>query len=59
MKIFRKEGPSVREVVITSAVRTAIGNFFGGLSSFTATELGGKVIEEGPAIEDLAKMSMK
>lgn len=36
----------MREVVITSAVRTAIGNFLGGLSSFTATELGGKVIEE-------------
>jgi len=33
-------------VVITSAVRTAIGNFLGGLSSFSATELGGKVIEE-------------
>jgi acetyl-CoA C-acetyltransferase len=32
--------------VITSAVRTAIGNFLGGLSSFSATELGGKVIEE-------------
>ncbi|MDO9123695.1 MAG: beta-ketoacyl synthase N-terminal-like domain-containing protein, partial [Deltaproteobacteria bacterium] len=35
-----------REVVITSAVRTAIGNFLGAMSSFTATELGGKVIEE-------------
>jgi acetyl-CoA C-acetyltransferase len=34
------------EVVITSAVRTAIGNFLGALSSFSATELGGKVIEE-------------
>jgi acetyl-CoA C-acetyltransferase len=34
------------EVVITSAVRTAIGNFLGALSPFTATELGGKVIEE-------------
>jgi acetyl-CoA C-acetyltransferase len=33
-------------VVITSAVRTAIGNFLGGLSSLSATELGGKVIEE-------------
>jgi len=33
-------------VVITSAVRTAIGNFLGAMSSFTATELGGKVIEE-------------
>lgn len=35
-----------REVIITSAVRTPIGNFLGALSSFTATELGGKVIEE-------------
>jgi len=33
-------------VVITSAVRTPIGNFLGAVSSFTATELGGKVIEE-------------
>lgn len=33
-------------MVITSAVRTAIGNFLGGLSSLGATELGGKVIEE-------------
>ena len=36
----------MREVVISSAVRTAIGNFLGGLSTFSATELGGKVIEE-------------
>jgi acetyl-CoA C-acetyltransferase len=36
----------MKEVVITSAVRTAIGNFFGALSPFSATELGGKVIEE-------------
>jgi acetyl-CoA C-acetyltransferase len=36
----------MREVMICSAVRTAIGNFFGSLSSFTATELGGIVIEE-------------
>ncbi|MBM4324581.1 MAG: acetyl-CoA C-acetyltransferase [Deltaproteobacteria bacterium] len=35
-----------REVVITSAVRTPIGNFFGALSSVSATELGAKVIEE-------------
>lgn len=35
-----------REVLITSAVRTPIGNFLGSLSPFTATELGGKVIEE-------------
>lgn len=34
------------EVVIVSAVRTAIGNFQGGLSSFSATELGALVIEE-------------
>jgi acetyl-CoA C-acetyltransferase len=36
----------MREVVITSAVRTAIGNFLGGLSTFSATELGAKVIDE-------------
>lgn len=36
----------MRQVVISSAVRTAIGNFLGGLSAFSATELGGKVIEE-------------
>jgi len=36
----------MREVVITSAVRTAIGNFLGALSSLSATELGGIVIEE-------------
>jgi len=36
----------MREVVITSAVRTAIGNFLGALIPFSATELGGKVIEE-------------
>jgi acetyl-CoA C-acetyltransferase len=34
------------EVMITSAVRTAIGNFLGALSPFSATELGGMVIEE-------------
>ena len=33
-----------KEVVIVSALRTAIGNFQGGLSSFTATELGGLAI---------------
>jgi acetyl-CoA C-acetyltransferase len=43
---FRKEGISMREVVITSAVRTAIGNFLGALRPFSATELGAKVIEE-------------
>jgi acetyl-CoA C-acetyltransferase len=36
----------MKEVVITSAVRTAIGNFLGALSPFSATELGGKMIEE-------------
>jgi acetyl-CoA C-acetyltransferase len=36
----------MREVVITSAVRTAIGNFLGALSPFNATELGARVIEE-------------
>jgi len=36
----------MREVVITSAVRTPIGNFLGALSGLSATELGGIVIEE-------------
>ncbi len=36
----------MREVMICSAVRTPIGNFFGALSSFIATELGAVVIEE-------------
>jgi acetyl-CoA C-acetyltransferase len=45
----------MREVVITSAVRTAIGNFLGALSSFSATELGGKVIEEAVKRSNIQK----
>lgn len=45
----------MREVVITSAVRTPIGNFLGSLSSFSATELGGKVIEEAIRRSNLRK----
>ncbi|MDP2970273.1 MAG: beta-ketoacyl synthase N-terminal-like domain-containing protein, partial [Deltaproteobacteria bacterium] len=44
-----------REVVITSAVRTAIGNFLGAMSPFTATELGGKVIEEAVRRSNIRK----
>jgi acetyl-CoA C-acetyltransferase len=44
--ISGKESKAMKEVVITSAVRTPIGNFFGALSSLTATELGGLVIDE-------------
>ncbi|MBU2646447.1 acetyl-CoA C-acyltransferase, partial [bacterium] len=36
----------MKEVVIVSAVRTAIGNFQGSLSGFSATELGGMAIAE-------------
>ena len=36
----------MKEVVIVSAVRTAIGSFNGALSSFSAPELGGLVIKE-------------
>ena len=36
----------LREVYIVSAVRTAIGNFLGGLKSCKAPELGGVVIQE-------------
>jgi len=35
-----------RDPVIVSAVRTPTGNFLGSLSSFTAPQLGAKVIEE-------------
>src|SRR4030043_2155724 len=44
--ILRKEKVSMREVWITSAVRTAIGTFLGALSSFSATDLGALVLEE-------------
>ncbi|MCF8120871.1 MAG: acetyl-CoA C-acetyltransferase [Desulfarculaceae bacterium] len=36
----------MREVVITSAVRTAVGAYLGGLSSLSATDLGAKIINE-------------
>jgi len=36
----------MREVVVTSAVRTPIGNFLGSLSTFSATELGAMAIVE-------------
>jgi acetyl-CoA C-acetyltransferase len=51
----RKERTDMREVVITSAVRTAIGNFLGALSPFSATELGGKVIEEAVKRSNIQK----
>lgn len=37
---------SVRDVVITSAVRTPIGSYNGSLASFTAPQLGSLVIQE-------------
>ncbi len=36
----------MREVVIVSAVRTAVGKFQGGLSELTATQLGAAVVRE-------------
>ncbi len=36
----------MREAVIVSAVRTAVGSFNGGLASFSAVELGAQVIRE-------------
>lgn len=36
----------MKEVVIASAVRTAIGNFNGSLASFSAAELGGFAVKE-------------
>jgi acetyl-CoA C-acetyltransferase len=45
----------MREVVITSAVRTPIGNFMGALNPFSATDLGGLVIEEAVKRSGLRK----
>src|SRR5207253_441553 len=38
--------PNLRQPVILSAVRTAVGKFQGELSSFSATELGARVVAE-------------
>jgi acetyl-CoA C-acetyltransferase len=38
--------PNIRQPVILSAVRTAVGKFQGALSSFSATELGARVVAE-------------
>ncbi|SFM12232.1 acetyl-CoA C-acetyltransferase [Pelosinus propionicus] len=45
----------MREVVIVSAVRTAVGSFNGSLSSFSAVELGSMVIEEAIARAGIEK----
>jgi acetyl-CoA C-acetyltransferase len=41
-----KEERYMKEVVIAGAVRTPIGRFLGGLSSFKATEIGAFVVKE-------------
>lgn len=41
----------MREVVIVSAVRTAVGSFNGALGSFSAVELGSMVIKEAIALK--------
>src|SRR5260370_10260414 len=38
--------PNLRQPVILSAVRTPVGKFQGALSSFSATELGARVVSE-------------
>jgi acetyl-CoA C-acetyltransferase len=48
------EGATMRDVVIVSAVRTAIGDFQGSLSTVPATELGALVIKEA-----LARVQLK
>ena len=39
----------MEQAVILSAVRTAIGKFMGGLSPFSATTLGARVVREAVA----------
>ncbi len=41
-----QDGVVMREVVIVSAVRTAVGSFNGSLSPFSAVGLGSMVIKE-------------
>ncbi len=48
----------MNKVVITSAVRTPIGNFMGGLSGFSATELGALVIAEAIRRSEIEKESV-
>jgi acetyl-CoA C-acetyltransferase len=45
MRYLQKEERFMSEVVIAGAVRTAIGKFLGGLSSFSAPQLGSFVIK--------------
>jgi len=59
----KRKGENMHEVVITSAVRTPIGNFMGSLSGFSATELGALVISEaiqrsGIEKEDVSEVIM-
>ncbi|MCC5466200.1 acetyl-CoA C-acetyltransferase [Pelosinus baikalensis] len=48
----------MREVVIVSAVRTAVGSFNGALSPFSAVELGSMVIKEAIARAGVEKESI-
>ena len=48
----------MREVVIVSAVRTAVGNFNGSLTPFSAVELGSMVIKEAIARAGVEKESI-
>jgi acetyl-CoA C-acetyltransferase len=48
----------MREVVIVSAVRTAVGSFNGSLTPFSAVELGGMVIEEAILRAGISKESV-
>jgi acetyl-CoA C-acetyltransferase len=45
----------MRDVVIVSACRTAIGDFAGSLKSISATDLGAKVIQEAISRADIEK----
>ena len=48
----------MREVVIVSAVRTAIGSFNGSLSPFSAIDLGSMVIKEAIVRAGISKESI-
>src|SRR5690625_2406392 len=54
IQINRGEASYMRRTVIVSGARTPFGKFGGGLTPFTASELGGKAIEAALDRADIA-----
>jgi acetyl-CoA C-acetyltransferase len=59
LNVFMKGNGKMREAVIVSAVRTALGNFNGALGAIGATDLGGIVIAEAVKRAGIEKKQVK